>query len=538
MGYLGVFGWCSGPNKYFSPLLHVYNYIDICLNTNDTMFTQQLMRHFPLLLPAALVLLLTTCADKSAPVGVPNVMPGPYTPEKTPVTPSPAKTADRIDGSLHPMAYRSVIDGTVDYVSALRLDALLGSLPTGVDLGALTKAGQPVRMIALGGSLTAGVRNGGLYREGQLTAYPNLVARQMGIADFQTPAFGPTEANGTGFMVYSDPTAEYPRWKEVKNGLAPVQAGDPPRLSTYSGKVHNFAVPGGSSGLWTTWTPNADYDNGTGHKWLDWQLYLWRFLPSQENEKVTLFDHIKQKQPYEFFIYEDRTDGWLKTIRKNDNLNALSFISELNNTGSFYYREAAKQLAQGNKKGIVFTVPDFRDYAFMNWYPTDDLKRKASAITITYERNGYPEPIQLNTASPFLLLPTPAVAAIFSNLKQGTAVNAVLTDADVMDEVELRASGPDFYNEQVRRMAKDFDLALVDLNAIYKQIHQGTYSTDDGLKIDGSPKGNFFSSDGTYPTALGQAVIANEVIKAINNTYQARIPLINVSEFIQITGAR
>ncbi len=175
----------------------------------------------------------------------------------------------------------------------------------------------------------------------------------------------------------------------------------------------------------------------------------------------------------------------------------------------------------------------------MQWYPTDDLKRKAGVINITYRDQRYSEKdSKLDPNTQFYMMPTAAVAKLFTNLKQNAAVDLTLTDADVMDEVEARTSSPAFYNEQVRRMAQKLNLALVDLNAIYKQIHQGTYATTDGLKIDGSPKGNFFSSDGTYPTAIGQAVIANEVIKSLNSTYQSRIPLINVGEFSQTTGAK
>ncbi|MBC8153373.1 MAG: hypothetical protein H7Z72_10715 [Bacteroidetes bacterium] len=76
----------------------------------------------------------------------------------------------------------------------------------------------------------------------------------------------------------------------------------------------------------------------------------------------------------------------------------------------------------------------------------------------------------------------------------------------------------------------------MDLELIYSQIHRGRYTTGDGLQIDGSLRGNFFSSDGISPTALGQAVIANEVIKAINGTYQTSIPAISIRSYVQTIG--
>jgi exosome complex RNA-binding protein Rrp4 len=65
-----------------------------------------------------------------------------------------------------------------------------------------------------------------------------------------------------------------------------------------------------------------------------------------------------------------------------------------------------------------------------------------------------------------------------------------------------------------------------------KKVIAGQYVSDDGFKIDGSfPNGNFFSQDGIYPSAIGQAVIANEFIKVINKKFQTQIPLINLTVY-------
>ena len=57
--------------------------------------------------------------------------------------------------------------------------------PGSVDLGSLkTPSGKEPVMMVVGEARAAGYRDGGLYRQGQLTSYPNLVARQMGLASF------------------------------------------------------------------------------------------------------------------------------------------------------------------------------------------------------------------------------------------------------------------------------------------------------------------------------------------------------------------
>ena len=86
------------------------------------------------------------------------------------------------------------------------------------------------------------------------------------------------------------------------------------------------------------------------------------------------------------------------------------------------------------------------------------------------------------------------------------------------------------YNKEYYALAKKFNLAVVDLNALYKKIIAGQYS-EQGVLIDPSfLKGNFFSSDGITPTALGQAVIANEFIRTINSFYKTAIPFISIRE--------
>ena len=84
------------------------------------------------------------------------------------------------------------------------------------------------------------------------------------------------------------------------------------------------------------------------------------------------------------------------------------------------------------------------------------------------------------------------------------------------------------------KLARDYGLALVDLNGLYKQIFSGKYTTEEGILVENKMSGNFFSADGISPTALGQAIIANEFIKAINAYYKMEIPLIKTAEYLNV----
>jgi hypothetical protein len=44
--------------------------------------------------------------------------------------------------------------------------------------------------------------------------------------------------------------------------------------------------------------------------------------------------------------------------------------------------------------------------------------------------------------------------------------------------------------------------------------------------------GGIFSLDGVHPSSLGHAILTNEFIKLINQTYDYEIPLLNLYDFL------
>jgi len=76
------------------------------------------------------------------------------------------------------------------------------------------------------------------------------------------------------------------------------------------------------------------------------------------------------------------------------------------------------------------------------------------------------------------------------------------------------------------------EFLIVDLATLYARIHAGNIVTEDGYKVNGRAGGNFSSGDEIlYPFAIGNAVIANEIIKVLNAGFRSKIALINVTEF-------
>ena len=494
------------------------------------------MLKLPQLCGAVLLLSCTTSELPPDKVGV-----TPTSPAIVVTNPNPDNFSSILPG-LYPFAdtdRQFYIKEKTSYTSNMNVNALFSTKMASPDMGEIVKSGEKVNMVAIGGGLTAGFRNGGLYRAGQMTAYPNLVARQMGIADFQSPLFSENEANGTGYVQLIDDGSKYPTWKEVTSNLAILKAGGPPELPKYvGGRLNNYGIPETGHGF----SSRICNDCGIGYNnktWTNGTVFASRMSPNTvDNSKVSLQEQMF-KQPVNFFMVEDDFDMLIALAKDNSfpsfSTYGYNLVSVNRGTYPIDYKKAM-QLNTSASKGVVFTWPLLPDLAYFNWYDKQELIDKAKSLSISTSRNG--ETFIHNRTSNFLLKPTPNVDTIYRNLKKGDDLSISLANNDIIDsqEFNINVNFIKQYNELVRKSAKESNLALVDLEKIYSQIHNNTYNSNSELLISGGLRGNFFSADGIYPTAIGQAVIANEVIKSINSTYKSNIPIINLSDYSKLVG--
>lgn len=111
----------------------------------------------------------------------------------------------------------------------------------------------------------------------------------------------------------------------------------------------------------------------------------------------------------------------------------------------------------------------------------------------------------------------------------------VLTAAEATQVATATAA----YNNSIRAIASSKGIAVADMNAILGQladfnkglktedgqVYYATYFSVDKLHT------TLFSLDGVHPNGKGYAVVANEIIKVINDFYKANLPLVNASEY-------
>ncbi len=435
--------------------------------------------------------------------------------------PSPRniKNLELEDQLLSTKLFAPLIKGTVS--APVPKDPILPVRTEGVRWGKIPTSnnGEPL-VLAVGTAITAGYRDGGLFRQGQLTAYPNLIAQQMGLKNFNSGAFSPTAGNGTGYLELVNEVG-IPEYKLVTNDLARKQS-DPVRYERVDQPVSNFGIPfldyhsAGSSPA-----AYAEHLAPNGYQEREGTRYFMRYLPdNSENSRISPVKAIENRpQPDLGFLEFGFTDylGFYQTAGR---------VTDYGFYQNGFYPNYDILVIMG-KNTIVMTVPEVRDLPYFHFVTAKELLANGE-VTHNNSWNGQEE--KLNVGD--LVLPTPYVLDFLAK----PTYPAKLRSEDVLSENE-RGFGVENYNKLIYRWAAETKNPVFDLHGLYKRVQRGGYVTDDGYAINPDFRfGNFFSSDGLHPSAIGHAVIANELIKFINEKYQSQIPLINVREFAKQFG--
>lgn len=83
-------------------------------------------------------------------------------------------------------------------------------------------------------------------------------------------------------------------------------------------------------------------------------------------------------------------------------------------------------------------------------------------------------------------------------------------------------------NAQIVSAAKANGAVVYDLNAFLHKV-KVTGATAGASTVTGDYLGGFYSLDGVYPGATGHALIANDILSFLNQTYQQKFELVNLA---------
>lgn len=399
---------------------------------------------------------------------------------------------------------------------------------------------------AVGNSLTAGFSDNSLYRSGQIASFPNMLAGQfklVGGGEFKQPLL-PGESG----------------WPKIKYVLGPVTACDgvtslgPMLYSGASdtagsstnisgqGPFNNLGIPGIRAIDYTV----AGYANiarlvgGVG--------YAYRMYENPATDKPI---EVAAKSDHTFFtLWLGNNDVLGYATKGGEGSAAGPLPNDISPLPAFQasYKAVVDVMTAKGQKGVLINIPDVTALPYFTTVPAkglvlsrqgqaDSLNANYAPLGITFSVGANPFIIQDGAApggrrqikdGEYLLLTTPQ-----DSLKcGGWGSLKPIPKQYVLDaqEVSNVRNATQSFNDYIRQMATEKDLALFDVNAYFKTVQSGVRYN--GLTL--TPvfvTGGVFSLDGVHLTPRGYALVANQIILAINAKYGSTIPQVDVTKY-------
>lgn len=435
------------------------------------------------------------------------------------------------------------------------LGLLLGSCQPDIDAPATASAGSATftTYIAVGNSLTAGYQSGGLSRAGQLQSYPSILAtqfKQVGGGAFNQPLFTEAQADGSGYaklLVVNGtlaPVTPSASNQFLGERLAVVGLGADtrtPLLAKYTATDNqNLGIPGIKVANVTT--------NGYGfNNPLGFNQFFERLLPSTTPGGLTSYlqyvqERVTTLKPTFFTNWLGNNDvlGYASSGGAGDVLTPVADFTTK-------YRQVLDVLTANGAKGLVATIPNVTNVPLFKTVTAALVKASIrsnpaipnAANASLYIRTGAGT-VREATDADLLLLTAQAVigtGASPTSLPVGVGYSA--TQANPLpsqyvldaDEVTAAVTRTSELNAVIRAEASARGLALFDANAFFETVAAKGFATNAVDNKTTYVSGNIFSLDGVHPTPRGYAIVANEMLNAINSKYGSTFRGVNANEY-------
>lgn len=355
--------------------------------------------------------------------------------------------------------------------------------------------------VALGDSLTQGITNAGLFEGVQVNSYPALIARQAGVGDgFEQPLVSAPGIPGLLQLQSLVPLA-----------IVPAPGNGQPTNLQLPRPYNNLAVAGfDTRDVLVTLTGNPVID-----------LTL-RGLGPAIGQALAL-------QPTFAVVWLGNNDALAAATSGVVNDQTLTPLPLF----EMDYRMVIGALAQAGAQIVVATIPNVTAIPFVTTLPPVVVDPATQQPVLV---NGQPVPlVGVNPATDRVLLSAQAL------LQQGIGIPRALggtgqplPDQVVLsgDEIATISSRINAFNDVIRAVAGEVGAPVVDINGFFSDVVQN------GINIGGVGfdveflTGGIFSYDGVHPTPLGYAVVANEFIATINQTFDAALEPVNLFPFV------
>ncbi|MGB5172848.1 G-D-S-L family lipolytic protein [Eudoraea sp.] len=141
------------------------------------------------------------------------------------------------------------------------------------------------------------------------------------------------------------------------------------------------------------------------------------------------------------------------------------------------------------------------------------------------------------TAADLLVFTSQTIIGTLANPNDPTSINGVavpLADKWVLtpEEQQIATQAAAAYNQTIEALAQKYDVAFVDAKGLLDEVNETGITLSDGSIVTSDyATGGGFSLDGIHPAPRGYALVANEMIEAINAKYGSNLPGVEPLDF-------
>jgi lysophospholipase L1-like esterase len=415
--------------------------------------------------------------------------------------------------------------------------------------GAAARAQEFTKYVALGDSITAGFQGACLVARHQNASYPAIVAQQLGVTDFELPLFaeGPLSANLAinkclGFVFTGTTVGVGP----VSDMLGPTNLGLPRPYD-------NLGIPGANVRDLLN-LRQADPNGNTANR------FGAAILRNGSNVSP-LFGTNAVEQA--LVLQPDLVSVW---IGNNDVLGAvLAGVAlegvTLTPVASFEadFTALLGALQANGRTLVVLNVPDVDAVPFANTIPPFVVDPTGAPVIVGGSTipllgpgnaanpcpGGAPAcPVPPGTrvtlqAQPLLAQGFGIPCAVAPQLPHcnaplpdgGFTPPATLSPGVLLfpDEIAAIKARVDAYNAIIASVAQADGAVQVDIHGIFERIVEEGYEVGGITLTPALGTGGLFSADGFHPSNVAHAIIADEIVKALNAALDGDIPEPNLA---------
>lgn len=441
------------------------------------------------------------------------------------------------------------------------------------------------KFVALGNSLTAGFSDNALFISAQQNSYPAILAQQFAAAgggSFSIPLMN----DNNGGLLLGGTVIQNSRL--FFNGTGPANVPGAPTTEVtniLTGPFNNMGIPGAKSFHLVA----PGYGNVAGVATGQANPYFARFASAPGTTVIA--DAVAQSPTF-FSLWIGNNDVLSYAtsggtgVNQAGNLNPATYgpndITDPNVFASVYSNMLDALTANG-AKGVVANLPYVTSIPYFRTVPHNPVP--LNATTATQLNAGYAQynaglqqavqfgllsadeatrrtivfaagnnnavviadsyltdvsgiglpSIRQATAEDLIVLPARTFigSTVNNNPLQINGVSVPLSDNWVLskDEVAEVKAAVDAYNVSIQALASAKGLAFVDANVLLNQLFQSGIPYENYVLRADYVFGGAFSLDGVHPTSRGYALIANEFIKEINETYGSTLRTVKLTNY-------